>query len=108
MTPAWAVCRSLPFTASRVRKRVRSRISRRDWLAMMGYTVDEAQRLGMGVDMSLGSGWCFGGPTVSREDANASVVVKTFFLGAGENLSGKFDRKTTQALVAFSAGREIN
>lgn len=73
-----------------------------DWLAMMGYTVDEAKRLGMGVDMSLGSGWCFGGPTVSREDANASVVVKTFVLAAGEKLNGKFPRNTTQALVAFS------
>ena len=69
---------------------------------MMGYTVDEAQRLGMGVDMSLGSGWCFGGPTVSDQDANASVVVKTFDVTAGEKLIGKFNRESTQALVAFS------
>ncbi len=72
------------------------------WLAMMGYTVDEAQRLGMGVDMTLGSGWCFGGPTVSDHDANASVVVKTFEVAAGEKLNGKFNRDSTQALVAFS------
>ncbi|HMD54821.1 MAG TPA: glycosyl hydrolase, partial [Phycisphaerae bacterium] len=72
------------------------------WLAMMGYTVDEARRLGMGVDMSLGSGWCFGGPTVDREEANASVVVKTFMPAAGEKLPGKFGRDATQALVAFS------
>jgi hypothetical protein len=72
------------------------------WLAMMGYTVDEAKKLGMGVDMTLGSGWCFGGPTVSDQDANANVVVKNFDLGAGERLQQKFDRKTTQALVAFS------
>ena len=79
------------------------------WLAMMGYTVDEAKRLGIGVDMSLGSGWCFGGPTVSREDANASVVVKTFSPAAGEKLSSQFDRKTTQALMAFSAdGKTID
>jgi len=72
------------------------------WLAMMGYTVDEAQRLGMGVDMTLGSGWCFGGPTVSDQDANASVVVKTFVVAAGGKLNGKFNRDSTQALVAFS------
>ncbi len=47
------------------------------WLDMMGYTVDKAKSLDMGVTMSLGSGWCFGGPTVSDKDANASVVVKT-------------------------------
>lgn len=56
------------------------------WLAMMGCTVDEARRLGMGVDMSLGSGWCFGGPTVNDEDANASVVLKTFKVSANEKL----------------------
>jgi hypothetical protein len=79
------------------------------WLAMMGYTVDEANQLGMGVDMTLGSGWCFGGPTVSSEDANASVVVKTYQLGVGERLNEKFSRKTTQALVAFwSDGKSID
>jgi hypothetical protein len=72
------------------------------WMAMMGYTVDEARQLGMGVDMTLGTGWCFGGPTVSDEDANASVVVKTFDVAAGGKLEEKFDRISTQALVAFS------
>jgi len=77
------------------------------WLTMMGYTVDEAHRLGMGVDMSLGSGWCFGGPTVNNQDANASVVVKTYGLSVGERITEKFDRKTTQALVAFSPEGKI-
>jgi hypothetical protein len=72
------------------------------WLAMMGYSVDQAKQLGMGVTMTLGSGWCFGGPTVSDQDANANVVVTNFDLNAGERLQQKFDRKTTQALVAFS------
>ncbi len=31
---------------------------------MMGWSVSEAYRLGMGVDMTTGSGWCFGGPPV--------------------------------------------
>jgi hypothetical protein len=74
------------------------------WLDMMGYTVDEAKRLVMGVDMTLGSGWCFGGPTVSDQDANATVVVRTFPLGVGERITEKLDPKTTQALVAFEAG----
>ena len=72
------------------------------WLDMMGYTVDEAQRLGLGVDMTLGSGWCFGGPTVSDQDANASVVVKTIDVATGQKLNGKFSRDSTQALVAFA------
>jgi hypothetical protein len=73
------------------------------WLTVMGYTVDEARRLGMGVDMSLGSGWCFGGPTVSDRDANASVVVKTYQVPPGSKLDAKFDHAALQALVAYSA-----
>ncbi len=72
------------------------------WLHMMGYTVTEASNLDMGVTMTLGTGWCFGGPTVGDEDANASVVVKTFSVAPGKSCPERFDRRTTQALVAFS------
>ncbi len=72
------------------------------WMAMLRYTVAEAQRLGMAVDMTLGTGWCFGGPTVTDEDANARVVVKTFDVPVGTRLKEKFDPRTTQALMAFA------
>ena len=72
------------------------------WMEMMGWAVSEAHRLGMGVDMTTGSGWCFGGPQVTDEDANANVVVKTFPVKAGEKLHQKFNRESTQALVAYS------
>jgi len=71
-------------------------------LAMMGWAVSEAHRLGMGVDMTTGTGWCFGGPQVTDQDANASGVVKTYPLAAGEKLKAKFNRAATQALVAFA------
>lgn len=72
-----------------------------EWMDMMGWAVSEAHRLGMGVDMTTGTGWCFGGPQVTDEDANASVIVKTYTLAAGEQLKQKFKRTTIQALVAF-------
>ena len=72
------------------------------WMEMMGWAVTEAHRLGMGVDMTTGTGWCFGGPQVTDQDANASVVVKTYAVKAGEKLKPKFDRESTQALVAYS------
>jgi hypothetical protein len=72
------------------------------WMEMMGWAVSEAHRLGLGVDMTTGTGWCFGGPQVTDEDANASVVVKTYDLTAGEKLKQKFNRASTQALVAYS------
>ena len=72
-----------------------------EWMRMMGYTVTEAGRLGMGVDMTTGTGWCFGGPNVSDQDANASVVVKTYDVAAGHSLTAKIDPVKTQALLAF-------
>jgi hypothetical protein len=72
------------------------------WMQLMGYSVSEAKRLGMGVDMTLGTGWCLGGPTVSDEDANANVVARTFNLAIGEKLTEKFKPGSVQALMAFS------
>jgi hypothetical protein len=72
------------------------------WMEVLGCTISEAHRLGLGVDMTTGTGWCFGGPEVSDHDANASVVVKTFDLSAGEKLKEKFKRDAIQALVAIS------
>ncbi len=76
------------------------------WMDMMGWSVSEAHRLGMGVDMTTGSGWCFGGPQVTDADANASVVVKTFNLQPGEQLAQKFERAAMQALIAYGADGE--
>lgn len=72
------------------------------WMQLMGYSVSEAKRLSMGVDMTLGTGWCLGGPTVSDEDANASVVVRTFDVSAGDKMAEKFKPGSVQALMAFS------
>ncbi|MBE7545226.1 MAG: hypothetical protein M9913_23725 [Bryobacteraceae bacterium] len=46
------------------------------WMSMLDHSVVEGRRLGLGVDMTLGSGWCFGGPWISREHANMVVVPK--------------------------------
>jgi hypothetical protein len=72
------------------------------WMEMLDHTVTEARRLGMGVDMTTGTGWCFGGPQVTEVEANALAIVKTFDVAAGARLSQKMDPKRTQALVAFS------
>ncbi len=47
-----------------------------DWLAMMQHTVREGKRLGLGVDMTTGTGWPFGGPTVTPEIAARTMTVK--------------------------------
>ncbi|HLP75603.1 MAG TPA: glycosyl hydrolase, partial [Candidatus Paceibacterota bacterium] len=76
------------------------------WMEMLRYTVSEADRIGLGVDMTTGSGWCFGGPKVKDGEANASVVVKQLDVVAGGKLEGKFNSTTTQALMAFGPNGE--
>ncbi len=73
------------------------------WMEMLGYTVTEAHKLGMGVDMTAGTGWCFGGPTVSVQDATETVTAQSFPLTAGQQLQQKFNYANLQALSAFPA-----
>lgn len=39
------------------------------WVAMLRHTLREAERLGLGIDMTLGTGWPLGGSQVSAADA---------------------------------------
>jgi hypothetical protein len=71
------------------------------WMEMLHFTVTEARLEGMGVDMTMGTGWCFGGPHVTDEEANASVVCRTFELARGEKLDQKFG-SNVQAVIAWS------
>lgn len=77
-----------------------------EWLEMLEFTVAKAEELGMGVDMSTGTGWPFGGPTVTVEDQDARVVIDTFRIEKGTNLGKKFNRPL-QALMAYSDKGEI-
>ncbi|KAA6441800.1 glycoside hydrolase [Dyadobacter flavalbus] len=36
-----------------------------EWIDVMQYTIQEGSRMGIGVDMTTGTGWPFGGPNVS-------------------------------------------
>lgn len=55
----------------------------KDWMDALEYTVEEGSKLGLGVDMTTGTGWPFGGPNVSAADgakqldwANAASDIK--------------------------------
>jgi hypothetical protein len=51
------------------------------WMEMLEHAAREAKRLGLGVDMSTGTGWPFGGPWVPVESASAKVVLTGRRLG---------------------------
>ncbi len=59
------------------------------WMEMLIHTLDEAERLGMGVDMTLGTGWPYGGPQVEPEHAAGKMYIRSFTLKAGQRLRQK-------------------
>ncbi len=71
------------------------------WLDLLAFAAAEAQRLGLGLDMTTGSGWCFGGPHVAEQDANALAVPQVFDVAAGAGWSHRFPAPQPQALMAF-------
>ena len=60
-----------------------------DWMSMLNITVKKATSLGMGVDMNTGTGWPFGGPQVTNQDAASKLIIQVYSLEAGKKLSEK-------------------
>lgn len=83
-----------------------------EFLNALRFTADKAKELGLRFDLTLGSGWPFGGPTVPIEHAAArlryervkvepnSTFVKVPSTGAGEKLIAVF--------LARSDGKSLN
>jgi hypothetical protein len=70
------------------------------WFEMLDYTVREGRRLGLGVDMTLGTGWCFGGPTMTDEQANAVLQHNQQTLEPGQTVT----LKSTSPLCVVAYG----
>lgn len=45
-----------------------------EWMAALEHTLKEARRLGMGVDLTTGTGWPFGGPNVEASMASSNLT----------------------------------
>ena len=74
------------------------------WLARLAHTTTEARRLGLGVDLTTGTGWPFGGPHVSAEDASAKAVLQRFDPGPDERFTGRLPPGRLQCLIAVNSG----
>ena len=57
------------------------------WQDMLRYTVSVADSLGMGIDLTQGTGWPFGGPWVSREEAASRLLTLKYELLPGQELN---------------------
>lgn len=73
------------------------------WLAMLGHTTREAKRLGLGVDMTTGTGWPFGGPQVTPEIASSGLQVIRQEATGGTRVRLDLPAGNLQCLRAFPA-----
>jgi len=76
------------------------------WMNMLTHTLKEAGRLDMGVDMAQASGWPFGGPWVTPEDACKYVAYNTYDLKGGEQL--KEAVRYTQKPIMRAIGHQVD
>lgn len=57
-----------------------------EWVAMLAHTLAEADRLGIGVDLTTGTGWPFGGPNVGADAASCKLVIVKLAVDGGARL----------------------
>ena len=69
-----------------------------EWMEAFTYTLQEAERLDMGIDLANSSGWPFGGPWIDQDDACKNINLKTYSLVTGQKLREKIEF-TQPALV---------
>jgi hypothetical protein len=87
------------------------------WMSMLEYTIAEANRLGIKVDMSTGTGWPFGGPQIKAKDAAGKAFFQQYSLKTGQKLeqpitiseSKQKNVASLSCVMAFSGkGEKIN
>jgi hypothetical protein len=87
------------------------------WMKMLQFTIDDAKRLDMEVDMTTGTGWPFGGPQIPIQEAASKVIFQKYYLKSGEILDEPIVAKSPvqkdiaplQMLMAYSGnGQKIN
>jgi hypothetical protein len=74
-----------------------------EWMELLKHTIREAKRLGMGVDMTNGTGWPFGGSNVSASDAAKVFYVKAFKIEDRTNIRDYQKANDQSSLVALAA-----
>ncbi|HYX06400.1 MAG TPA: glycosyl hydrolase [Bacteroidales bacterium] len=56
------------------------------WMDNLVFTLNEAKKLDMGVDMATGTGWPFGGPWIGPDSESKYITYRKYQLSGGEKL----------------------
>ncbi|MEP7272971.1 MAG: glycosyl hydrolase [Acidobacteriota bacterium] len=90
-----------------------------EFIEALRFTADTARELGLRVDLTIGSGWPFGGPTLSVDQAAGKLRVERVkitdalrrvpvpYIGAGEKLLAVFLTRIEGQSVSLAETREI-
>ena len=71
------------------------------WIEGWNMAVRTARRHGLGVDLTMGSGWCFGGPWITEKDACSSgMKVKRAGLGGNGYMVDPFSASSMSNFIA--------
>jgi len=76
------------------------------WLNEFSYTLNEAKRLGLGIDLANATGWPFGGPWVSQDDAAKYIAYKIYKVNGGQKLSDTI--KYIQKQIIRDTGHSVD
>jgi hypothetical protein len=73
------------------------------WMELFTFAVEQSKQLGQGVDMTTGTGWCFGGPNIPPELGCRNLVVKRIDAPGEGKLPDDLhpSRVAIQAVVAY-------
>ena len=82
------------------------------WVHMLNYTVATAGKLKMGVDLTTGTGWPFGGPQVTLDYAASKMIIQHYQVQAGDKIKicTKDEKQAAaklQSLTAYGEGKTI-
>ena len=73
----------------------------KEWMDAYAHAAKEAARLGIGLDLTTGTGWPFGGPRVEEDTASASLANVEAEATGGKAVSLVLPKGTVQALSAW-------
>ncbi|GAO29460.1 glycosyl hydrolase [Geofilum rubicundum] len=55
------------------------------WMEMLDYLIEQSDSLGLGVDMTNGTGWPFGGPHITPDVAAGRLFIQSYEIAAGSS-----------------------
>jgi hypothetical protein len=76
------------------------------WMDMLAHTTHEAKRLGLGVDMTTGTGWPFGGPQVTAATASRGLNIIRHQAAGGTDVQLALSKGKLECLRAFPKSGE--